>query len=78
MTTEASAPPSSPSTPVDIPAVVAGLRKTFASGRTRDVAWRKQQLEAFERMIVDKQRWRYDEKTKHWHNVSGLPDITQH
>ena len=31
-----------------------------------------------ERAIIDKQRWRYDEKTKHWHNVSGLPDITQH
>jgi hypothetical protein len=31
-----------------------------------------------ERNIVDRQRWHYDEKTKHWHNVSGLPDITQH
>jgi uncharacterized protein YceK len=31
-----------------------------------------------ERTIVDKQLWRYDEKTKHWHVVSGLPDITQH
>jgi len=31
-----------------------------------------------ERSIVDRQLWRYDEKTKHWHNVSGLPDITQH
>jgi len=29
-----------------------------------------------EREIVDNQLWRYDEKTKHWHNVSGLPDIT--
>jgi aldehyde dehydrogenase (NAD+) len=53
MTTEASAPPSSPTKAVDIPAVLAGLRKTFASGRTRDVAWRKRQLEAFERMVVD-------------------------
>jgi hypothetical protein len=31
-----------------------------------------------ERTIVDKQIWRYDEKSKHWHVVSGLPDITQH
>ena len=31
-----------------------------------------------ERSIVDKQLWRYDEKGKHWHLISGLPDITQH
>ena len=31
-----------------------------------------------ERSIVDKQLWRYDEETKHWHLISGLPDITQH
>jgi hypothetical protein len=30
-----------------------------------------------ERDIVDNQLWRYDETTHHWHNVSGLPDITQ-
>ena len=30
-----------------------------------------------ERALVDRQLWRYDEKTKHWHIVSGLPDITQ-
>jgi len=30
-----------------------------------------------ERDIVDNQLWQYDEKTHHWHNVSGLPDITQ-
>jgi hypothetical protein len=28
-----------------------------------------------ERDIVDNQLWQYDEKTHHWHNVSGLPDI---
>ncbi|MCX8564577.1 aldehyde dehydrogenase family protein [Mycolicibacterium mucogenicum] len=28
----------------DIPAVVAGLRKTYATGRTRDLHWRKRQL----------------------------------
>jgi hypothetical protein len=31
-----------------------------------------------ERNIVDKQVWRYDETSKHWHISSGLPDITQH
>jgi hypothetical protein len=31
-----------------------------------------------ERSVIDKQLWRYDEKKKHWHLVSGLPDITQH
>jgi hypothetical protein len=30
-----------------------------------------------ERDIVDNQLWRYDEASKHWHIVSGLPDITQ-
>jgi aldehyde dehydrogenase (NAD+) len=53
MTTDVPAPPSSTATSVDIPAVVAGLRKTFATGRTRDVAWRKQQLLALEKMVVD-------------------------
>jgi aldehyde dehydrogenase (NAD+) len=38
---------------VDIPAVVARLRATFATGRTRDVAWRKQQLLALERMVTE-------------------------
>jgi aldehyde dehydrogenase (NAD+) len=38
---------------VDIPAVVARLRKTFATGRTRDVAWRKQQLLALEKMVTE-------------------------
>jgi aldehyde dehydrogenase (NAD+) len=51
MTAEAAAPPSV--TAVDIPTVVARLRKTFASGRTRDVAWRKRQLEALEKLMVD-------------------------
>ena len=30
-----------------------------------------------ERSIVDHQTWHYDEKTKHWWLISGLPDITQ-
>ncbi len=40
------------STP-DIPAIVAGVRKTFATGRTRDIEWRKRQLRALERMMVE-------------------------
>jgi len=31
-----------------------------------------------ERSLVDHQVWRYDETSKHWHIVSGLPDITHH
>lgn len=30
------------------------------------------------RSVLDRQRWRYDEKAKRWWLVSGLPDITQH
>jgi aldehyde dehydrogenase (NAD+) len=50
---EVPAPPSSATAAVDIPATVARLRKTFATGRTRDVAWRKRQLEALEKLITD-------------------------
>jgi len=56
MTTESVAPASSAAaTPqhVDIPAVVAGVRKTFASGRTRDIEWRKQQLRALEKLVTE-------------------------
>jgi len=49
MTAEVTAPP----TTVDISAVVARLRQTFATGRTRDVAWRKQQLLALEKMVTE-------------------------
>ncbi|OBG99639.1 MULTISPECIES: aldehyde dehydrogenase family protein [unclassified Mycobacterium] len=53
MTTESVAPKTAESKestngaaaqPVDIPATVARLRKTFASGRTRDIEWRRRQL----------------------------------
>ncbi|WP_292835280.1 aldehyde dehydrogenase family protein [Microbacterium sp.] len=43
----------STSTTVDIPAVVAGVRTAFATGRTRSVAWRRAQLRALERMMVE-------------------------
>lgn len=29
------------------------------------------------RSVVDRQRWRYDDKKKRWWLTSGLPDITQ-
>src|SRR6201997_2349431 len=50
MTTESVAPKTSESTngvaakPVDVAATVARLRQTFATGRTRDIEWRKAQL----------------------------------
>ncbi len=53
MTTEVPAPPSSDATTADIPAVVAGLRKTFATGRTRSVEWRKQQLRGLEALVTE-------------------------
>lgn len=53
MTTEASAPPSSRNDSADVAATVARLRTTFASGRTRDVSWRKRQLEGLERLLTD-------------------------
>jgi aldehyde dehydrogenase (NAD+) len=37
----------------DIPNIVRRLRETFASGRTRSVQWRKQQLQALERMMSE-------------------------
>ena len=30
------------------------------------------------RAIIDRQLWRYDEKSNHWWLMSGLPDITSH
>src|SRR5262249_46604049 len=55
MTTESAAPPQpAPAAPVStIPETVARLRRTFATGRTRNVEWRKQQLLALEKMMVE-------------------------
>jgi aldehyde dehydrogenase (NAD+) len=53
MTTESVASPSSAATAVDVPSVVARVRKTFATGRTRNVEWRKQQLLALEKLVVE-------------------------
>ncbi len=51
MTTHADAPTSAVVT--DIPAVVAGVRAAYATGRTRDLEWRKRQLRGLEKLVVD-------------------------
>ncbi len=53
MTTESVAPEAVQTPPVDIPATVRRLRETFASGRTRSIDWRKQQLRALERLMIE-------------------------
>ena len=53
MTAEATAPPTPAVNGADIPTIVARLRKTFATGRTRDVAWRKRQLEGLHRLLSE-------------------------
>jgi len=53
MTTESVAPEAVQAPATDIPATVARLRETFKSGRTRSVEWRKQQLQALEKMMTD-------------------------
>jgi aldehyde dehydrogenase (NAD+) len=51
MTTESLS--TTPDAAVDIPATVAGLRKTYATGRTRDLQWRKRQLLALARAMEE-------------------------
>jgi len=58
MTTEATevtanATVGGPATHSDIPKIVAGLRQTFATGKTRSVEWRRAQLRALEKMIAE-------------------------
>ncbi|MFM7617141.1 MAG: aldehyde dehydrogenase family protein [Actinomycetes bacterium] len=54
--TATATPPVAPATPdLDAPAIVAALRSTFASGRTRDLAWRKEQLRALRRMLAERE-----------------------
>jgi aldehyde dehydrogenase (NAD+) len=55
MTTEATANATvgAPATHSDIPKIVAGLRQTFATGKTRSVEWRQAQLRALEKMIAE-------------------------
>ena len=49
MTTESVAPAPDTTKP-DIGAIVRRLRDTFATGRTRSIDWRKQQLRALEKL----------------------------
>lgn len=55
MTTDSAAPVqlSGSFEPSDIPATVRRLRQTFATGRTRSVEWRKEQLHALERLMTE-------------------------
>jgi aldehyde dehydrogenase (NAD+) len=63
MTTESVAPKTSESTngaaasgnarPADIPATIARLRQTFATGRTRNIEWRKRQLLQLVRLMEE-------------------------
>src|SRR5271156_865118 len=59
MTTESVAPQTSESSgapavqPVDIAAAVDRLRKTFATGRTRDLEWRKRQLLQLQKLMEE-------------------------
>ncbi len=54
MTTESVAPAAaSTASKPDIPGTVKRLRDTFATGRTRSVDWRKQQLQALEKMMFE-------------------------
>jgi aldehyde dehydrogenase (NAD+) len=60
MTTESAAPKTSKSpngapaaAPVDIAATVGRLRQTFATGRTRDIEWRKQQLLQLQKLMEE-------------------------
>ncbi len=52
MTTESVAPVQA-AEGADIPAIVQRLRRTFATGRTRSVQWRKEQLHALERLMSE-------------------------
>lgn len=53
MTTETVAPPQAAD---DIAGVVRRLRDTFHSGRTRSIDWRKRQLQAMEKLVLDNER----------------------
>jgi aldehyde dehydrogenase (NAD+) len=53
MTTESVAPQAVQAPTVDIPGTVRRLRETFAGGRTRSIDWRRQQLRALERMMIE-------------------------
>ncbi|MGB9250611.1 MAG: aldehyde dehydrogenase family protein [Mycobacterium sp.] len=51
--TTAPAAPAAPAAGSDVAKTVARLRRTFATGRTRNLEWRKEQLRALERLMVE-------------------------
>jgi aldehyde dehydrogenase (NAD+) len=53
MTTESVAPQAVHTPTVDIPSTVRRLRDTFKTGRTRSLDWRRQQLRALERLMME-------------------------
>ena len=53
MTTESVAPETVKAASPDIPGIVRRLRETFATGRTRSLDWRRQQLQALEKLVAD-------------------------
>jgi aldehyde dehydrogenase (NAD+) len=53
MTTESVAPETAQPLTVDVPGTVRRLRDTFKTGRTRSLEWRKQQLRALERLMIE-------------------------
>jgi aldehyde dehydrogenase (NAD+) len=53
MTTDSVAAAAVAATSPDIASTVASVRRTFATGRTRSVEWRKQQLLALEKLVTE-------------------------
>ena len=53
MTTEAAAPAANTAAHPEIPNIVARLRQTFSTGKTRSVEWRRAQLHALEKMMTE-------------------------
>ena len=51
--TTAPAAPAAPAVRSDVAKTVARLRKTFATGRTRNLEWRKEQLRALKQLMVE-------------------------
>ncbi|MFZ0713353.1 aldehyde dehydrogenase family protein [Mycobacterium sp.] len=51
--TTAPAAPAAPATGPDVAKTVARLRKTFATGRTRNLEWRREQLRALKQLMVE-------------------------
>ena len=53
MTTDSVAPEAVEAASPDVASIVARVRRTFATGRTRSVEWRKQQLQGLEKLVTE-------------------------